>query len=181
MSEPVKLKIPANIAGLQASLKAKMANPDLGKTEEKPDVDRDRKRRMKELKDKQREAEQSKEQLAEQLASITAELEEAKAARTAAEQKASELEPKAKNWSDYEHKEKQVLLSKLPPEFKKEAGDMDMKHLRLFVKTVVPDGTRATTGEKFDRSKMTDDDMAKLATENPEAFLKALETPKGKQ
>jgi DNA repair exonuclease SbcCD ATPase subunit len=166
--------VPANIKTLQDSLKAKLQNPDAGKPTP-PDPDRDRKRRMKEMKEKQREAEQSREQLAEQLASIQAELEEAKAARVAAEQKATELEPKAKNWSDYEHKERQVLLSKLPAEFKKEAGDMDMKHLKLFVSTVSGGGGKTQAGETFDRSKMTDDDMAKLAETNPAKFLELIE------
>lgn len=168
-----------DISALQKSLAGKLANPDLGKESNKPDPERDRKRRMKELKDKQREAEQSKEQLAEQLAAIQAELEENKAARLAAEQKASELEPKAKNWSDYEHKEKQLLLAKLPAEFKKEAGDMDMKHLRLFEKTVNgPGAGQATNKDQADWSKMSDDEKAKLAESDPKKFLEMLEPPK---
>lgn len=51
----------------------------------------------------------------------------------AAEKLRDEYEPQAKRWNEYAHKEKERMIAKLPKEVQREARDMDVKHLALFV------------------------------------------------
>lgn len=63
----------------------------------------------------------------------------------------------AKKWNDFEHVEKSKLMDLIPTELRKDAKDMPLHHLRMFVK-----GKEATATAKAEESKVDPTDIFAL-------------------
>ncbi len=92
------------------------------------------------------EAIKSRQQLREKLKSEAekdARLVELQAALDEANGRVAEYEPAAKRWNEYSHKEKEIMIAKLPKEMHRDARDMDIKHLKLLVSNYTGEGGAA--------------------------------------
>jgi hypothetical protein len=167
------MSIPVDIREHQKAVAAAFAN-------KKPEGEPDRKQKSDAAKEreKRREVMQTLEEAKARIAELEAENDKHKSENSELAQRYADYDTHkadAEKYRAFEHRERQTLLKNVPTELQKEAKEWPLSALKSFAGKLA--GNPGT--EKFDRSKMSDDDLAKLAVENPEKFNEIMfEKPK---
>lgn len=90
----------------------------------------------------------------------------------------TELEPRAKRWDAYAHREKEHLVAKFPKEEQARVRKMDVDDLKFLAQRVGLSGTATqtqTTTQQASAKIATLDDAAKLAETDPKAYNKFMD------
>ena len=139
------MKIPKDVSALRRKFAQAIVAKKRGavpvKKETVPTDDRVKKAREEAIKSRQQLREKMKND-----AEKDARIQELQTALDEANAKLNEFEPAAKRWNEYSHKEKEIMIAKLPKEMHRDARDMDIKHLKLLVSNHTGEGATTTTG-----------------------------------
>lgn len=169
-------RIPANVSDLKAKLKKTFGKAPEAKADDAPTTDNLSRRSKAELqkqKEKNRavvaelnDAKTSDARKQEIIDGLQAQLEAAETERDEHKAKVEELTPKAKAWSNFEHKERTKLLENFPPEkkaaAKKVIDSLDIETAREYASGITGKGANASgdtskgKGGKIDWNKLVE-------------------------